>query len=111
YDVEIAVHDGRQVVHGQSDAVIGHAVVREVVGADLFAAVAAANHAFARRGELGFALLALDVVEARFEDLQRFRAVLDLRLFVLTRHDDAGRDVRHAHGRVSRVDRLAAWAG
>ena len=41
--VQIAVHDLGKIVHGQADAVIGAAVLREVVGADLFAAVAGAT--------------------------------------------------------------------
>src|ERR1043165_606742 len=106
--VEIPVHHLGEVVHRQADAVVRHAVLREVVRADLFRAVAAADHTFARRRELGLALLALDVVEARLQHLQRLRAVLDLRLLVLAGDDDAGREVGHAHGGVGRVDRLAA---
>ena len=34
--VQIAVHDLGKIVHGQADAVVGAAVLREVVGADLF---------------------------------------------------------------------------
>ena len=34
--VEVAVHDLGEVVHGQADAVIGDAVLREVVRADFF---------------------------------------------------------------------------
>ena len=36
-DVEVAVHDVGEVVDGQADAVVGDAVLREVVGADLLA--------------------------------------------------------------------------
>ena len=55
-------------------------------------------------------LLHLDFVEPGAQHLHRLRAVLDLRLFVLLRDDDAGRDVRDAHGGVGRVDALAAGA-
>ena len=44
----------------------------------------------------------------RAQHLQRLRLVLVLRLLVLTRHDDARRDVRDAHGGVRRVDALPA---
>ena len=38
-----ALHDFRQLVIGESDAVIGEAILRKVVGADLFAPVAASH--------------------------------------------------------------------
>src|SRR5438876_12322734 len=41
--VEVSVHDVGQVVHGQADAVVGDAVLREVVRADLLRTVAAAD--------------------------------------------------------------------
>ncbi len=37
---EFAVHDFGQLVERQADAVIGDAVLREIVGADFFGAVA-----------------------------------------------------------------------
>ena len=41
--VQIAVHDLFQIVDGQADAVVGAAVLRKVVGADLLTAVAGAT--------------------------------------------------------------------
>ncbi len=41
-----------ELVQRQPDAVVGHAVLREVVGADLLAAVAGADHAAALGAEL-----------------------------------------------------------
>ena len=61
--------------------------------------------------ELGLLLLALALVEARAEDAHRLLPVLQLRLLVLHRDDDAGRHVRDAHRGVGRVDGLAARAG
>ena len=50
--VEGAVHDAGQVVLGQADPVIGDAVLREVVRADLLAAIARADLALARGRQL-----------------------------------------------------------
>src|SRR5581483_6344620 len=46
--IQPAVEYLRQVVHRQPDAVVGHAILREVIGADLFAAVATAHLRAAR---------------------------------------------------------------
>ena len=40
---QVAVHHEIQFVQGEVDAVVGHAALGVVVGADAFAAVAAAN--------------------------------------------------------------------
>src|SRR5215831_11780054 len=37
--IQFAVHDEIQLVQGQADAMIGDAILRKVVGADLFAAI------------------------------------------------------------------------
>ena len=57
--VDVAVHGGGEVVAGVMDAVVGDAVLGEVVGADFFAAVAGADEGFAIGGGLGDFLLAL----------------------------------------------------
>ena len=49
----------------EADAVVGDSVLREVVGADLLAAIAATHHVAALGGLLGLLLLALDLIEAR----------------------------------------------
>ena len=72
-------------------ALVLHQLVRrERVGADL---AAERDVALLAREllELGVALLALPLGEARREDLHRLRLVLGLRPLVLARHDDAGR--------------------
>ena len=83
---------------------------REVVGADLLRALAGADLRAAVGGELGLLLGELGLVEPRAQDLHRALAVLQLRLLVLHRDDDAGRLVRDPHRGVGRVDRLAARA-
>ena len=48
-----AAHDGVQLVQREVDPMVGHAVLREVVGADALAAVAGAHHRLARGTHLG----------------------------------------------------------
>jgi hypothetical protein len=55
-------------------------------------------------------LLLFQLLKARAQHAHRLLAVLYLRLLVLHRDDDARRHVRDAHGRVGRVDALAAGA-
>ena len=65
--VEVAVHDGVDFVEREIDAVIGDAALREVVSADAFGAVAAADQAFARGGDFRGLFAFLPVFEARGE--------------------------------------------
>ena len=100
----------RQVVDREVDAVVGDPALREVVGADLGAAVAGRDLRLALRRVLRLLLLQLGVVEARAQHLHRLRAVLDLRALVLAGDDEAGRQVGDAHGGVGGVDALPAGA-
>src|SRR5687768_15800802 len=106
--VQLTVHDPVDLVEREVDAVVRHAPLREVVGADPLGAVARADLALALGGALGIGFRALHVVEARPQHLQRLGLVLVLRLLVLLLDDDAGRQMRDAHGAVGRVDRLPA---
>src|SRR5579859_896519 len=106
--LELAVHYIRELVQCQADAVIGHAVLREVVGADLLAAVAAANLRFALLGQRLLLLFHLHLIKTGAEHAHAFFTVLDLRLLVLAADNRIGRQVCDAYGRVSRIYRLAA---
>src|SRR4051794_39566821 len=109
--VELAGEDGVEVVGRVLDAVIRHAPLREVVGADLLRPLARADLC-AALGRLGRLLLGeLLLVQARPEHAHRLLAVLQLGLLVLHRDHHAGRLVGDAHGRVGGVDRLAAGTG
>ena len=90
---------------------IGYAVLREIVGADFFGAVAGFDLSTAFGGERGLALLLLLFVQARAKNTHGLRAIFDLRLFVLLRHDQSAGNVRDAHGGIGGVDGLAARAG
>src|SRR5207249_7848582 len=63
--IEVALEQVLQVVEGQVETMIGHAILREVVGADLFAAFARANLRAALAVVLGFFLGNLRLEEAR----------------------------------------------
>src|SRR5216684_680487 len=95
----------------QADAVIGDAVLREIVSADFFGAVAGFDLTAALGGESGLALLLFMFIKARAKNAHCFRAILDLRFFVLLRDNEAARNVRDAHGGIRGVDGLAAGAG
>ena len=106
----VAFEHGVQLVGREVDAVVGDAALREVVGADLLGPLAGAHLAAPLLGDGVLLLLHLHLVETRAQHLHRLRAVLDLRLLVLLRHDDAGRNVREPHRRVGGVHALAAGA-
>src|SRR5687768_3111396 len=95
---QVAFHDGQQLVQGQVDAVVGEASLREVVGADAVAAVARADQAFAQGRVLGGALGTVFFMDAGGQDLECLSLVAVLAAALLAFGDDAGRDVRDAHG-------------
>src|SRR5208283_1293667 len=76
HELNAAVHELRKLVHGQADAVVGHAVLREVISADLLAAVAAAHHRLALLGQRLLLLLLLHLVQAGTQYAHSFLAVL-----------------------------------
>src|SRR6188472_4227551 len=108
---EVPVQDLVEAEHGVLHAVVGEAVLGEVVGPDLLGALAGADLRAPRGGDLGLLALALRLVQTRAEDAHRLLLVLELRLLVLHRDDDAGRQVRDPDRRVGGVDRLPAGAG
>src|SRR5229473_5112270 len=95
----------------QADAMIGDAVLREIIGADFFGAVAGFDLAAALGGEGGLALLLLLLVEAGAENAHGFGAILDLRFLILLRNDESAGDMRNAYGGIRGVDGLSAGAG
>src|SRR5262245_22896398 len=108
---EIAFEDLVEPVLGELDPVVGDAVLGEVVGADLLGPLARADLRAARRLLLLALLLAFALVEARAENAERLRLVLELRLLVLHRDDEARRNMRDPDRGVRRVDALATRPG
>src|SRR5271165_6535563 len=98
-------------MQGETDAVIGHAVLGEVVGANFLAAVAGADHGAALCANRLLLLFEFDLVQARTQYALGFGPVLDLRFFVLAGNDQAGWQVRQTHRGIGGVDRLPAGAG
>ncbi|CDB87165.1 uncharacterized protein BN515_01361 [Firmicutes bacterium CAG:170] len=90
---------------------IRHTALREIVGADAFVAHSGADLTAALRGDLVFDAALLDLIELGRQHLHTPRAVLHLRAFLLTRHDDAGRLVDKPDGGRGLVDMLATRSG
>src|ERR1039457_689663 len=95
--IEVAVEHTLELMQRQVDAMIGHARLRKVVGANLLAAVATPNHRAAGRLELRVALRLREIVKARAQHAHRLGTILDLRLLVLAGDHEPGREVRDAH--------------
>src|SRR6202011_1753854 len=106
--LHVAVEDHLDVLEVLVDAVVGDAVLRVVVRADLLAAVAGADLALAQRRFGFFALAALVGGELRAQHVHRARAVLQLRALLAARHHDAAGFVRDADRRLGLVDVLTA---
>src|SRR4030095_7858921 len=106
--VEVAVEDVLEAGGREADAMVGDARLREVVRPDLLGAVARSDHALALGGDRPLLLGLLDLEEPRLQHAHRLGLVLDLAALVLALDDEAGRQVRQAHGRGGGVDALAS---
>src|ERR1035441_6108021 len=77
HGLDAAVHKPLQLVRGEADAMVGNTVLGEVVGADLFAAIATAHHRLALLGQRVLLLLLLHFVQAGAQHAHAFLAILD----------------------------------
>jgi hypothetical protein len=98
----------RQVVEREADAVIGHPVLRKVVGADALGTVAGADLAAALGGVFGALLVLPELEQPRAEHGQGAGLVFLLRAAVGAKDNHAGRLVDDAHGGIGGVDPLPA---
>src|SRR5690242_8798617 len=73
--IEPAFHHLIQLVHRETDPVIGNAILREIIGPDLLAAVARSHHAAPLGADLLLLLFQLDLVQARAKHAFRLGAV------------------------------------
>src|ERR1700734_1834970 len=96
--VQPAFHYQIELVQGQADAMIGDAILREVVGADFFATIARTHHALPLGADRLLLLFEFDFVEPRPQYPLGLGTILDLRFFVLAGDDQTRRQVREAHG-------------
>ena len=108
---ELAVHRFGELMQSEIDAMVGDAILREIVRADLFGAIARLDLAAAFGSEELVLLLLLHFVKPGAENAHGLGAILDLRFFVLLRYDKAARNVRDTHGGVRGVHGLATRAG
>src|SRR5713101_3195163 len=106
--IDFAVQHVVELMQRQVDAMVGDAGLREVVSANSFRAVARADHRTARLCDLRVLLRVGSLEQPRPQDLERARLVLVLRLLVPAYNHHPARDMRNPHGRVRRVDALAA---
>src|SRR5579863_4526183 len=81
--LEFALHHLVQLMHGEADAVIGDAILREVVSADLLAAIAGSHHAAPLRANFFLLLFEFELVQPRAQHAQTLGSILDLRFLVL----------------------------
>ena len=108
--VQIAIHDLIQIVDGQANAVIRAAVLREIVGADLFAPVTSAHLPLTVRID-GILLLFLFLrQQPAAENFEGLILVLELAPFVLTFYYHTSRKMCHTDGTGGFVDMLSACA-
>src|SRR5207237_10903208 len=90
---------------------IGDAVLREIVSADFFAAVAGAHLFLALRGILRIFLRDFSLEQARAEHRHGFKFVLLLRALVGVANDQAARFVMNLHGGIGGIHALPAFSG
>ena len=95
-------------MQGQTDAVVGNASLRIVVGADTLAAVAGAYLALAVLGSSGTLLLLRLLQNTRTQYAHTFFAVLQLRFFILALCHDACRNMGNTYSGFGFVYVLAA---
>src|SRR3546814_6594998 len=105
--VHLPLDDLGQAVERQVDPVVGHAPLREIIGADAFGAVARPDHRLARRRLGAVDLFALEIVEPRAQHLHRLGAILVLATLLLLDHDEPARDMRDADRAAGLVAMLA----
>src|SRR6185503_19720181 len=76
--IELAVENAGEIMRGEADAMVGHAALRKIVGADLGRAVAGAHLRLAHAGSPSLLLRYAQIEQPRTKNLHRLRAVLNL---------------------------------
>ena len=89
---------------------IGYAVLRLVVGADLLGTIAMADLALTLRALLCLLTLQLHLIQASTQHLHADLAILDLRALVLGLNDRIGRQVGNAHCGIRGINALSTRA-
>jgi hypothetical protein len=108
--IEVAFDDAVEIVEGEADAVVGQAILREVVSADFFLAPGTADEAAPVSGVFRLFFFAFVFEEAGAEDFEGGGFVFLLRAAVLAADDFSGGEVKDLDGGVGGVDALPAGA-
>src|SRR2546430_3195511 len=74
---QLSFHHISQLMQRQADAVIGHTVLRKIIGTDFFATVARLDLAAAFRAQRGLLLLQFHFIETRTEHAHGLGAIFD----------------------------------
>src|SRR6202044_1567828 len=101
--VEIAVHDIVQLVEREIDAMVGHAALRKVIGANALGTIARTHLQLARLSLLTLLLFALGGEQPGPQQGHGSRTVFVLRALVLAFHHHAGGNVGDADRRIGLV--------
>ena len=96
--VDVAVHDGVDLIKGQTHPVVGDTALGEIVGADPFVAHTGTHLAFPQTGVLGGNPLLFNFVELAGQHPHTFFPVLQLAALLLAGHHDTGGLVDEANG-------------
>src|SRR5216110_942239 len=89
---------------------IGHPILRKIVGANFFFPSAGADLPTALRAVFLSFLALLSLEQTRAQDRHRFLLVLELTTSVLTTNDRVRRNVQDLHGGICRVYALPTGA-
>src|SRR5262245_4041411 len=109
--IQIAFDDGGQIVNRDFDAVIGDAVLREVVSADAFVAFAGADLGFALRGVFGGFVGDFFLEQAGAQNRQRASLVFLLRTLVGATDNKTAWFVNDLNGGIGGINALAPGTG
>src|SRR5574344_753940 len=108
--LKVSFHHSVEGVGGETDTMIGYAVLRIVIGSDFFAALAGANFKFALGSPFFILLTLIKRQNLRTDHLHADFLVLELSFFGLAADNDASRDMRHTNSGLGFVNVLAAGA-
>lgn len=109
--VQISLHQGWQVIGGNTVTVIRNAVLGKIVSPDPLTTVSGTGlHTFGSGMTCGF-LPALNLQQFRFQNTESNLTVADLRPLLLTRNHEPARLVQNPHGGIGTVDILSAGTG
>jgi len=109
--IDIALKNLIEFIQGQTDTMIGYPSLGKIICSNPAAAIAGAHLALSLRGPFFVFLPDLLIQKPRPKHFRGFGPVLDLRLFILAGHDQAGWQMGNADRRIGGIDALTARTG